>query len=138
VRVVVDTNVLMSGIFFGGTPGRIVDALKQGEAVLIVSPSIIEEYRRVGEELEATYGELGAPSLVTLFVAHAEVIDAPDLTEPVSRDPGDDKFLACARAASVSILISGDRDLQTLGSWQDVHIMSPRAFADQYLSRGGT
>ena len=138
MKVVVDTNVLMSGIFFGGTPGRILDALKLGHVTLTASPSILEEYRRVGEDLESTYGELGAQSLVTLLAARAEVVDAPDLSEPVSRDPDDDKFLACALAASAPVVVSGDRDLQTLGSWQGIRILSPRAFADEYLTRGGT
>jgi predicted nucleic acid-binding protein len=60
------------------------------------------------------------------------------LAEPVSRDPDDDKFLACALAASAPVVVSGDRDLQTLGSWQGVRVLSPRAFADEYLTRGGT
>lgn len=79
---------------------RIVDALKLGQITLTASPSIVEEYRRVGEDLESTYGELGAQSLVTFLAARAEIVDAPDLAEPVSRDPDDDKFLACALAAS--------------------------------------
>jgi len=69
VRVVVDTNVLMSGIFFGGTPGRIVEALKLSQITLAASPSIIEEYQRVAEELESTYGELEAGPLITLLAA---------------------------------------------------------------------
>jgi hypothetical protein len=87
VKVVVDTNVLMSGIFFGGTPGRIVDALKLGQITLAASPSIVSEYQRVGEDLETNYGELGAASLLTFLLARADVIDTPDLPEPVSRDP---------------------------------------------------
>jgi putative PIN family toxin of toxin-antitoxin system len=138
VKVVIDTNVLMSGIFFGGTPGRIVDAVKLGEITLAASPSILDEYRRVGEDLESNYGELGAPSMLTFLAARAEVVDAPDLATPASRDPDDDKFLACALAASASVIVSGDRDLQTLESWQGIDILSPRAFADKYLSRGGT
>ncbi len=138
MRVVVDTNVLMSGIFFGGTPGRIVEALKLGRIALAASPSIVSEYQRVGEDLEANYGELGAASLLTFLLARADVVDAYDLAEPVSRDPDDDKFLACALAASVPLVVSGDRDLLTLGSWQGIRIVSPRAFADEYLTRGGT
>lgn len=138
MKVVVDTNVLISGIFFGGTPGRIVEALKLGQLALAVSPSIINEYQRVGEDLESHYGELGAASLLTFLLARADVIDAPDLAEPVSRDPDDDKFLACAIAASVPLVVSGDRDLLTLRSWQGIRIVSPRAFVDEYLTRGGT
>jgi len=138
VRVVVDTNVLMSGIFFGGTPGRIVDAVKLGQVTLTVSPGILDEYRRVAEDLESTYGELEAQSLITLLAAGADVVDAPDLSESVSRDPDDDKFLACALAASAPVVVSGDLDLQTLESWRGIRILAPRTFSDEYLRRGGT
>ena len=138
MRVVIDTNVLMSGIFFGGTPGRIVDALKLGQISLVASPSIVDEYQRVGEDLESNYGELGAASVLTFLLARGEIVEAPDLAEPVSRDPDDDKFLACAAAASASFVVSGDRDLQALASWNGIRILSPRAFADEYLTRRGT
>lgn len=51
MKVVVDTNVLVSGIFFGGVPGRVVNAWLQGQVELVLSPSILDEYRRVGREL---------------------------------------------------------------------------------------
>ena len=60
MRVVLDTNVLMSGIFFGGVPGRILGAWAEGRLELVLSPDILAEYRRVGTELTARYPERGA------------------------------------------------------------------------------
>ena len=51
MRVVVDTNVLISGVFFGGVPSRILEAWRDEKFELVVSPGIVEEYRRVGEKL---------------------------------------------------------------------------------------
>lgn len=51
MRVVIDTNVLVSGVFFGGLPGRILEAWKDEELTLVVSPAILEEYSRVGRVL---------------------------------------------------------------------------------------
>ena len=51
MRVVVDTNVLASGLLFGGEPGHILSAWTTGAFVLVVSPSILDEYRRVGHAL---------------------------------------------------------------------------------------
>jgi putative PIN family toxin of toxin-antitoxin system len=51
VRVVLDTNVLVSGVFFGGLPGRILEAWRDGKLTLIVSPAILDEYLRVGRVL---------------------------------------------------------------------------------------
>ncbi len=55
----------------------------------------------------------------------AEIIDPPPLTTPVCRDPDDDKLLALARAAKADIIISGDQDLLTLGSFHDIRILNP-------------
>lgn len=48
MRIIVDTNVLLSGDFFGGVPGRILDAWANGPFELVLSPAILAEYRRVG------------------------------------------------------------------------------------------
>lgn len=55
MRVVLDTNVLVSGIFFGGVPGRIVDAWSENRLSLILTPAILEEYARVGHAMAAKY-----------------------------------------------------------------------------------
>lgn len=124
----------MSGIFFGGTPGRILDAWKDGRIAFVLSPSILDEYRRVGAELETEYGDFGLSSILNVLVANSEVIEAPDLDQRVARDPDDDKFLACALAAGVLVIVSGDRDLQSLGTWKRIRMLSPREFVDECLS----
>lgn len=137
MRIVLDTNVLMSGIFFGGVPGRIVEAWRLGRIILMVSPPILDEYRETGDELEETKGDMGLSSILLALTASAEVVEAPELSERVARDADDDKFLACASAASVGIIVSGDLDLQTLRSWNGIRILSPRQFVDEYLSETG-
>ena len=51
MRIVLDTNVFISGVFFGGAPGMILQAWRSGEVSLVVSKPILEEYERVGAEL---------------------------------------------------------------------------------------
>ena len=73
MRIIVDTNVVMSGVFFGGVPGRILDAWAGGRLELVLSPDILQEYRRVGAELAARYPERSgalAPAL-TLIAMNA-------------------------------------------------------------------
>ncbi len=133
MRIVIDTNVLMSGIFFGGPPGEIVAAWKAGRVAFVLSPTILDEYRRVGDELESRHGDFGLSSILTVLVGGSEMIDAPELGARVARDPADDKFLACALAAAVPVVVSGDRDLQSLGTWREIKILSPRQFIDEYF-----
>lgn len=138
MRIVVDTNVLMSGIFFGGIPGRILDAWAGGEFELSLSPEVLEEYHRVGTELAARYPERGvafAP-LLTIITMNAVLVNQRPLTARVSADPDDDKFLATARSAGASMIVSGDRHLLDVSGWQGITVLSPREFADRYLQRG--
>lgn len=134
MRVVLDTNVLMSAIFFGGVPGRILEAWRNGQVELVLSPGILEEYLRVEEELRRRLGELEVVPLISLIAARAEWVADEDLEPPVCRDPADDKFLACARAGSALAIVSGDDDLRSLREWEGVPVLSPREFVDRHLS----
>ena len=58
MRIILDTNVLMSGIFFGGKPSEIIDAWLDGKITYVVSPEIIDEYRRVAARLAEKYPEV--------------------------------------------------------------------------------
>jgi putative PIN family toxin of toxin-antitoxin system len=138
VRIVVDTNVIMSGIFFGGVPGRLLDAWAAGRVELVLSPAILDEYRRVGAELAAKYparGEALTPVLA-LIAMNATLVDAAPLTERVSADPDDDKFLGAAVAAQVNIVVSGDADLLDVSGWRHIKVLTPRKFADRHLLAG--
>ena len=135
MRVVIDTNVLMSGIFFGGVPGRILDAWAAERLELVLSPDILAEYRRVGAELAVRYPERAEvlhPALA-LVAMNAMLVHAAPLPAPVSTDPDDDKFLAAAKQAGATVIVSGDRDLLAVSGWQNITVVTPRQFADRCL-----
>ena len=116
MKVVVDTNVLVSGVFFGGMPSRILEAWRDKRIDVVVSPDILEEYRRVGEHLETQFTDVSLAPFLALLVMNAEIIEPPDLPEQVSRDSDDDKFIACAIAGGCRVIISGDKDREFLES----------------------
>jgi hypothetical protein len=60
-EIILDTNVVLSGIFFGGLPGRILDACHAGRLKLVLSPPILAEYYRAGAALAARYPDVEAP-----------------------------------------------------------------------------
>ncbi|MHB8837648.1 MAG: putative toxin-antitoxin system toxin component, PIN family [Gemmatimonadaceae bacterium] len=140
MRVVLDTNVVVSGVFFGGQPGRILTAWSEGQFALVLSPAILDEYRRVGQELGRRYQDTTAvlDPILTLMAMHAVIVDAPSLDLPVSDDPDDDKFLAAAASARAEIIVSGDRDLLRVSGWNDITVLTPRQFADRHLPLGPT
>ncbi len=122
----------MSSVFFGGTPGRILRAWRDGKVDVVLSPEIVEEYVRVGEELAARFGVDLDPAL-ELVAASALLVPSRPLAESVSRDPDDDKFLACAIAAGVEYIVSGDRDLLDVSPYEGVEVLRPRDFVDSQL-----
>jgi putative PIN family toxin of toxin-antitoxin system len=133
VRVILDTNVFVSGVFFGGIPARILEAWRDRRILPVLSAEILDEYRRVGVTLAKRYPGVDLEPLLAILAVHAEVVEAPALAEPVSVDPDDDKFLACAVAAGVTVIVSGDKHLVDESGWQGVRVLRPRQFAEEFL-----
>ena len=130
MRIVLDTNVFVSGVFFGGHPGSILEAWRDGRVNVVVSPEIIEEYVRVGQRLSSRFPGVDLTPALDLLGTSATLVEVSPLAEPVCRDPDDDKFLACAIAAKVGYLVSGDRDLLAASPYRTVVVVRPRALID--------
>lgn len=135
LRAILDTNVLLSGIFFGGVPGRLLTAWQDERLALMLSPAILAEYHEAGAELAARHPALAAPldSILTLLAQTATIVDASALAERVSADPDDDKFLACALAARTPLIVSGDKHLLRVSGWCGITVVTPRQCVDRYL-----
>ena len=129
VRAVVDTNVLLSGLFWRGRPHALIEQVRAGVLTLISSPALLAELAEVmnrpkfqvilarsNTDPKRTLGELRRL---------AEIIDPPPLPAPVSRDPSDDAVLALAAASQADLIITGDADLLTLGTHAGIPIVDP-------------
>ncbi len=133
LRVVMDTNVFVSGVFFSGPPYQILEAWQAGEFELIVSGEILDEYRRVGEILAEEHPGVDLKPVLNFVLEHAKVYKSVVLKEPICEDQDDDKFIACALAGGSKIIISGDKHLLKISEYQGIEVLKPRAFVDQYL-----
>ena len=133
MKVVMDTNVFVSGVFFSGPPYQILKAWQLGEFELIVSREILDEYRRVGEILGEEHPGVDLKPILNFVLEHAKVYKSAVLKEPVCEDPDDDKFLACALASGSKVIISGDKHLLKISGYQGIQVLKPRAFVEQYL-----
>ena len=136
MKLVLDTNVLVSGIFFGGVPGRVLAAWSVGTVDVVLSPDILEEYRRVGAELAIRHPARATAlePVLRVLATNASIVDAPPLDQPVTEDPADDMFLAAAVASRTALIDSGDAHLLRVSGWRGITILTPRQFVDQYLS----
>jgi putative PIN family toxin of toxin-antitoxin system len=133
-RVVLDTNVIVSGFGWSGPPAAILDAALDGRLVLVTSPPLLVELRRVlgYPKLAKVIGE--APRLADL-VEVSSVMVVPSRVLAVVSDETDNRVLETAVEGAADYIVSGDDDLLELGSFQDILIVRPGEFASKALSR---
>lgn len=134
MRLVIDTNVFISGVFFSGPPHQILQTWKNGRIKLVLSPEILAEYQATGEELAAKFTEVDLNPWMELVATLGVVVDAPPLAAQVCTDPDDDKFLSCAIASRTRIVTSGDKALLATSGFGGVTVLTPRQFVDKHLT----
>src|SRR5262245_6392137 len=97
MKIVLDTNVFVSGIFWSGPPYQVLQAWQARKIHLVVSPEILNEYDQTSKILSEQYPSVDLSPFIELLAIHAQVhVPAFQLSEQVSRDPDDDKFILCA------------------------------------------
>lgn len=139
LRVVLDTNVLLSGIAFpGSVPGKIMTAWRHGSVEIVLSTFIIEELRRVLPRLSARHGLSAAEidDLVDILSIQAEMIEPLSVEDRALRDDNDlpvlGTLLAAMQAGNIDYLITGDKDLLVLADRYPV--MAPAEFWSRHGS----
>jgi putative PIN family toxin of toxin-antitoxin system len=126
IKVVLDTNVLISSILFKGELAGIVDLWKRGRIVPVVSGETFHEFRTVLEypKFRLTKGEIKA-IIEEEILPFFEIAAITGEAGGVCRDPDDDKFIACALSASADYIVSGDKALCDVGRYKPVRIITP-------------
>ena len=127
MKAVIDTNVLISGVFWSGTPARILEHWSQGSFEMAVSEPILQEYRRVLVEISAGRRHDLVQRWLLHIARYAQVVSI-DAHVHLSVDPDDDKFIECALASKAQYVVSGDRHLLTLNRVGSVAIANPAHF----------
>ena len=129
MRVVLDTNALVSAILFTGISSELVSLWQRNAISVVVSREILEEYLRVFSYPKFKLSGTDIKSLIQeeLF-PYVEVVNPRRRLHVVERDPSDNKFLECALAGKARIIISGDKDLLSIGRYRRVRIQSPAQF----------
>jgi putative PIN family toxin of toxin-antitoxin system len=135
VRLVLDTNVIISGVYFSGPPHDILDAWRLGRIEFVVSAEILDEYGRVGEQLAKQFPGVQLEAFLELLTLRARIVNAPPLKENVCSDPNDDKFLACAIASGTRTICSGDKALLKVSDYKGITVLNPKDFVVGYLKR---
>jgi len=127
-RAVVDTNVLVSGIYWKGAPFDVLTAWESGRFRLVVSPPILDEYQRVLEDMAQKRRTQAHRAILELIELHAEMVAPVSFARSVCSDPDDDKFLEAAIAANAEFVVSGDKALLAVKRYQGVEVLRPAPF----------
>jgi putative PIN family toxin of toxin-antitoxin system len=128
MRVVADTNIVVSGLLWRGLPRRVLDAARDGIIELSTSAVLLEELEdvlsreRFAPRLEAA--KVTAHELVLGYAALATVVEAVSIEPVILADPDDDAVLACALAAQCEVITSGDSHLLDLQQYKEVRILT--------------
>jgi len=132
IRVVLDTNVLVSIALPGSRLQPLVDAWQQGRCRLLISSDIFDEYLRV---LTYPKFQLTAEDIKQLLERdlrpYAELVRVTSRVDAVVIDPADNKFLACALDGRADVVVSGDRHLLTLKQFRSIPILTARQLLDR-------
>lgn len=131
--VVIDTSVWVSGVFFRrGIPASILRAWRDRRFETVVTSETLAELERKLREKVAEFGAdfALAEEWITYVKTFARVVVVTAAIGGVCRDPDDDKFLDAALSGRAEYIISSDHDLQVLGEYQDVKVLSLREFAE--------
>lgn len=129
VRVVIDTNVVISALLFGGTPGKLVALWETGRIQPFATPAVIDEYLRV-----LAYPRFRLSEAEIEYLLYRRILPYFEIVEPqpgppvITEDPADDAFLYCAVAAGAAAIISGDHHLLALGVFRGIPIVAPASF----------
>ena len=132
MKVILDTNVIISSIFFGGIPSHIIEACYEKRIKLVMSPAILIEYREVAKRMSYKRPN-DYKTVLDWILTNAEMVADTPLAEPVSADPDDDKFIAAALLSGAKIICSGDKHLLDVNGYRGIEILKPKPFADKYL-----
>lgn len=133
-RIVVDTNVLISAVFFKGKPDVILEAWRTGKLEMILSHEILEEYSKVLKRLSERYPSIDTSGILSMFTTCCRMIVPEAIGKQICEDPDDDKFIAAAIGGEAETIISGDKHLLEVKGYSGIEVLRPAEFINQYLS----
>ena len=127
MRVVLDTNVVVSALIWGGTPERLIELAGEGILDLVTTEALLAELAGIlarpkfAQKLEQK--NLSAAEIVARYRELAETVEPASIEVATLRDPDDEAVIACAIAAHAELIVSGDRDLLVLKAHESIRIV---------------
>lgn len=131
IKVVLDTNILISAILFGGKPRLILELAFRGEIQVCVSEPILEELKGVLRRPKFDFSAEVVQTILTELTGLADFIYPSKKIEVAAEDPDDNRIMECALEAQADYIITGDSHLLSLMSFKDILIITPDKFLEK-------
>ncbi len=128
VKVVCDTNVLVSGVRFGGNARRILELAARGAITNVTSADILREAEGVLARPKFGLTRSQVLGILELFRDTFEIVSPCIAVDVVASDPSDNRILEAALQGDAQFIISGDKHLLDLGEWSGIRILAPAEF----------
>ncbi|MGA1796737.1 MAG: putative toxin-antitoxin system toxin component, PIN family [bacterium] len=132
MKVVLDTNVLISALFWQGPPHNLLKLIEKGDLTLCLTPLLIEELRDVLKRpffsSFITTHKTSSEKLIAAIFEIAELYPDKAIEAVIKDDPDDDKVLSCALVSGAKFIITGDTHILNLTKWADISILTPQQF----------
>ena len=128
MRLVLDTNIVISGLIWGGVPRRLLDMAHDGDVILFTSSALLDELAEVltRDKFQAILtSQRATPAFLMQHYGMLAKLVAPQAIERTVRDADDDVVIATALAAQADIIVTGDHDLLVLHPYQSIQILNP-------------
>ena len=129
MRIVLDTNAAVSGLLWQGPPQRIMQQSMDGKLALVTSPALLAELEGILHRpkfaRQIAKQPLSIAGLVLRYGELALIVHPSSIAPVIHHDPTDDQVLACALAAQVDLIVTGDTDLLSLQEYQGIRIVNP-------------
>ena len=131
VKVVLDTNVLISAILFGGKPRQILEKAIRGEIRLCLSEPILEELKGVLQRPKFDYSPEMIQFILTELMGIADFVNPSETIDVVLEDPDDNRILECGVEAGANYIITGDSHLLKLSRYLNIEVLNVAAFLEK-------
>jgi putative PIN family toxin of toxin-antitoxin system len=133
IRVVIDTNVFLSALLFGGTPGKLIPFWKSGRIQPQLNKEIVAELLRVLAYPKFELSETKIQYLLFVeILPFCNTVSSKSGSVIIKEDPSDDIFLRCCEISKAKALISGDSHLLDLKFYQNMSILTPSEFLREF------